>query len=37
VDDEAVYRIIQEDLNDFDHFAVLIADYLERHESDREE
>ena len=37
VDDEAVYRIIQEDLNDFDRFAVLIADYLERHESDREE
>ena len=31
VDDEAVYRIVQEHLNDFDRFTTLIADYLERH------
>ena len=37
MDDEAVYRIVQEDLNDFDRFAALIAEYLERHEQDREE
>jgi len=37
VDDEAVYRIVQEHLNDFDRFTTLIADYLERHEADSEE
>jgi len=37
VDDEAVYRVVQEDLNDFDRFAALIADYLDRRAADSKE
>ncbi len=36
VDDETVYRILQGNLSDFDRFATLIADHLERYEKDRE-
>ena len=36
VDDEVVYRVVQNNLADIDRFASLIADYLERHEQDGE-
>jgi len=37
VGDEVVYSIVQNNLNDFDRFAALIADYLERREKGEEE
>ena len=37
VDDEVVYSIVQNNLNDFDRFAALIADHLERREKSEEE
>ena len=37
VGDEVVYSIVQNNLNDFDRFAALIADCLERREKGEEE